>query len=190
FLGSSRGGRGAEIVGVVGDTLNSARNPAPAIRYSLTDDSSYTSLPGQLALRLGEGHSDAAVSHLAATWEEFMPGRELHWRVLNEDLQRVYAQELRQMRFFNGAAAVGLLIACLGLHALAALSTQQRAQEISVRKVLGGRLFGIVLLLTLRFSGLVLLANLLAWPLAWFAMQRWLAAFTYRIELGLPLFLL
>ena len=76
------------------------------------------------------------------------------------------------------------MIACLGLFSLAAFSTQQRTKEIGIRKVLGASVPGLIGLLSRNFLALVLVANFIALPLAWFAMNRWLADFAYRIEVG------
>jgi putative ABC transport system permease protein len=75
-------------------------------------------------------------------------------------------------------------IACLGLFGLASLATVRRTKEIGIRKVMGGTVWDVVALLTSGFGKLVLLANVVAWPIAYFAMQRWLAGFAYRVEMS------
>jgi putative ABC transport system permease protein len=80
-------------------------------------------------------------------------------------------------------AGLAIFVACLGLYGLAAFNAQRRTKEIGVRKVMGGSVWSIVLLLTNDFSKLVLLSNLIAWLIAYYAMNRWLENFSYRIDL-------
>jgi putative ABC transport system permease protein len=80
-------------------------------------------------------------------------------------------------------AALAIVITCMGLYGLATYNAQRRTKEIGVRKVMGGSVWGIVVLLTNDFSKLVLLSNLVAWPVAYFAMSRWLENFSTRIDL-------
>jgi putative ABC transport system permease protein len=87
-------------------------------------------------------------------------------------------------------SVLAILIACLGLLGLASYTTEQRRKEISIRKILGASVSTIVALLSKDFLKLVLIANILAWPLAWYAMHQWLQDFTYRIDLGWWIFAL
>ena len=89
---------------------------------------------------------------------------------------------------FTVFASLAIVVACLGLFGLAAFTTSRRTKEIGLRKTLGARVGDIVRLFTVEFGSLVLLANLLAWPAAYVLMRRWLATFSYRIELGAPVF--
>ena len=86
-------------------------------------------------------------------------------------------------------AALAILVACLGLFGLATFNAQRRTKEIGVRKVMGGSVWSIVVLLTNDFSRLVLLSNLIAWPVAYVAMSRWLENFAYRIDLTPMIFI-
>jgi putative ABC transport system permease protein len=83
-----------------------------------------------------------------------------------------------------------VFVACLGLFGLASFTAEQRTKEIGIRKVLGASVSGLVLLLSKEFMALVALANLIAWPIAYYAMNRWLQGFAYRIELGPGVFIL
>ena len=118
-----------------------------------------------------------------ATWQRFMPGYPLQRHFLNEDFDVLYQTEQLQselLRYFSGLA---IIISCFGLFGLASFNAQRRTKEVGVRKVMGGSVWSIVLLLTNDFSKLVLLSNLVAWPIAYFAMERWLENFAYRIDL-------
>ena len=103
---------------------------------------------------------------------------------MDENYQRLYEAETRQASLFSFFSAVAILIACLGLFGLSAFSISQRIKEIGVRKVLGASVRQIVVLLSTDFLKLVLLAALIAFPLAWIAMNNWLDNFAYRI--GIP----
>jgi len=103
-------------------------------------------------------------------------------RILNKQGRR----SGRGIPFTKAAiTSLAIFIACLGLYGLAAFTTEQRTKEIGIRKVMGGSVKDIVLLLTGDFSKLVILSNLLAWPAAWYLMSRWLESFAYRIDLNL-----
>ena len=90
----------------------------------------------------------------------------------------------------TASAGLAIFIACLGLFAFAAFTVEQRTKEIGIRKVLGASVSSVTALLSRDFVQLVLLANLIAWPIAWFAMNRWLQNFAYRIEISWWVFLL
>jgi putative ABC transport system permease protein len=105
-------------------------------------------------------------------------------RFLDDDFEALYRGERRQAQLLTTFSLLAVAIACLGLYGLASFSTTRRTKEIGIRKTLGASVTDIVRLFTAEFGALVLLANVLAWPIAYFAMQRWLAGFAYRIELG------
>lgn len=88
-----------------------------------------------------------------------------------------------------GFAGIAVLIACLGLYGLAVFMAERRTKEIGIRKVLGATIAKIVRLLSWDFSKLVIIANLVAWPVAWWAMQGWLGNFAYRADLDITTFL-
>jgi putative ABC transport system permease protein len=96
----------------------------------------------------------------------------------------LYRGERRQAQLLTTFSALAVAIACLGLYGLASYSTTRRTKEIGIRKTLGASVPEIVRLFATEFGVLVLVANVIAWPVAYFAMQRWLSGFAYRIELG------
>jgi putative ABC transport system permease protein len=118
------------------------------------------------------------------------PDREFNfnYHFVDDDFRNKYGEEekVRQIYIIFGCLAV--FIACLGLFGLASFTVEQRTKEIGVRKILGARLNNIVSLLSLEFTKLVLIANVLAWPLAYYAMHRWLGNFAYRIGIGFDIF--
>ena len=144
----------------------------------------------QALVRLDAGNIPAALEVAKKAWEKAVPDREFRYDFLDDRFAGMYRQEERWGWIVRAAAGFALLIACLGLFGLVALITGQRTKEIGIRRVLGASARQIVGLLTREFTGLVVVANLVAWPVAYFAMGRWLEGFAYRIELGLELFLL
>lgn len=106
----------------------------------------------------------------------------IHLTDLNEMVARQYQQEIAQMRLFTAFAVLAILVSCLGLYGLAAFSAERRTKEIGVRKVMGASVRDIVLLLIWQFSLPVMLANLIAWPVAIYLMLDWLQQFPYRID--------
>jgi len=108
---------------------------------------------------------------------------------MDEDFQKLYISETRTGKVFSIFAAIAILLACLGLFGLSAYAAQQRIKEIGVRKVLGASSAAIVALLSRDFLKLVVLAVLLAVPLAWYFMNKWLQDFAYRVHVGWWIFL-
>jgi len=121
---------------------------------------------------------------LAATWKERVPHRPFEYHFLDDSFNVIYHTEQHTARIFTTFSGLAILLACLGLFALAAYSTVQRAKEIGIRKVLGAGVLHIVLLISRDFVQLVTLASLIAFPLAWLTMSSWLRQFVYRIHIG------
>ncbi|HLA64575.1 MAG TPA: ABC transporter permease [Rhodothermales bacterium] len=141
-----------------------------------------------VAFRLRGADAAAVIAHARRTWEAFFPGSPVEFHFLDEVFARQYAEEARLARVFATFTGLAVLVAVLGLVGLAAFAAQQRTKEIGVRKVLGASVPAIVALLSRDFLKLVGLAFLLAAPLAYWAMSRWLEGFAYRVELGPGLF--
>ena len=112
----------------------------------------------------------------------------IEWTFLDSRIQSQYEQEQRLGQVFTTCASLAVLITCIGLFGLSAFMTAQRSKEIGVRKVVGASVRSIVVLLSGEFSRLVIAANLIAWPLAWYTMDQWLGGFAYRIEFGVGTF--
>ncbi len=126
----------------------------------------------------------STMKFLESKWEEFNPGQPFEYRFLDEAFDALYRTEKRQSEIFGTFAMLAILVACLGLVGLASFAAEQRTKEIGIRKVLGASVPGIVNLLSREFLKLVLLANLIAWPVAYFIMKKWLEDFAYRIDIN------
>ena len=130
------------------------------------------------------GNTPAALAHLKQVWEKFNPDFPFDYTFLDENYGRLYEAEMRQGRLYIVFAGLAILIACLGLFGLATFAAHQRTKEIGVRKVLGASVAGITGLLAADFLKLVLIAIALATPVAWWAMNRWLDDFAYRVQIA------
>jgi putative ABC transport system permease protein len=168
------------VVGVVGDTIeNAVQSTRPAI-YAVPESLK----PGALlSLKLDGNDVNATLAVIDRTWQEVNPDEPIVRTFLDDNIKANYRQERQLMHLAFVFAAIAICLSCMGLFGLASFSAERRTKEIGVRKVMGGSVWSIVLLLTNDFSKLVLLSNFIAWPVAYFAMERWLQNFAYRIEL-------
>ncbi|MBL7849309.1 MAG: ABC transporter permease [Cyclobacteriaceae bacterium] len=129
------------------------------------------------------------LAQLEEPWKNIYPGNPVDYFLLDQFFNRQYEGEQRFGRIFGLFTLLAIFIACMGLFGLASFMTMQRTKEIGIRKVLGSTTSNIVLLLSRGFIQLVLIGNLIAWPLAWYVMNRWLDGFPYHISIPPVLFL-
>jgi putative ABC transport system permease protein len=178
------GVRHGEVVGVLSDFhLASLRQPIEPLVLVVSPSYRY------LTLRVAPGATEEVAAHLGDVWARYQPDRPLEYRFLDEHLSAQYAGEDRFGRAVGLFTVIALLVACLGLFGLAAFTAEQRTKEVGIRKVLGASAASIVALLSRDFVALVAAAFLVATPLAYLAVSRWLEGFTYRVELGPGVFL-
>ena len=121
------------------------------------------------------------------TWRKFAPNVAIQRHFVSEDFDKLYRDDQRQGEMLGIFVSIAIVIACLGLFGLAAFTAAQRTREIGVRKVFGASTGNIARLLLWQFSIPVLIANLIAWPLAWYGLHGWLQGFADRIALN-PLY--
>ena len=143
-----------------------------------------------ISLRIAATDLPVTIAAVEAAYKRLFPDDVFSYGFADEAFDRQYQNEVRFARLFTLFAVLAIVIACLGLFGLASFTAQQRTKEIGIRKVLGASLGSVVALLSMDFLKLVGLAFLVATPLAYFAMQRWLEGFAYRIEIGPGVFLL
>ena len=141
-------------------------------------------------VRINPGDPADVLTLLGRTWKSLVPGLPFQYGFQDEEMNRLYASETRWSRIIGLAGGISVALACLGLFGLAALVAVNRHKEISVRKVLGASVSSIVQLLSVEFSRLVLLALVIAAPLAWYFTRRWLDGYAYRITIQWWVFLL
>jgi putative ABC transport system permease protein len=174
------GGTALTIVGVVADVqLASAHSSFEPVAYMAMRDELTA-----LLVRLTPTADAATLAAIDDTWRRLFPDLPLKREFLDDHIRQVYADEARQGDLLALVSGLAILIACLGLFGLAAFTAERRTKEIGLRKVLGATVVDIVRLLVWQFSKPVLVANLAAWPVAWFLMARWLGGYAYRIQMN------
>ena len=144
----------------------------------------------KLYLKVKPENLPRTVAFVQKVWERYIPNRSFTFSFLDENLDQIYQAESKLSRLFTFFSVLSIFIACLGLLGLVTLSAQCRTKEIGIRKVLGASVSSIVILLSSDFVKLVLIANLLAWPVAYYTLWHWLQNYAYRIDLGFGFFIL
>lgn len=168
-----------KVVGVVKDFhFTSLREQIKPFAFTYTPQQE-----NQLAVRIGTANLPATLQQVQETWQKLYPDQPLDFYFLDEHVDKLYRAERDFRNLFSYFTLISLLIACLGLFGLAAFTAEQRTKEIGIRKVLGASVSGIVALLSRDFLKLVLIAALIAMPLAAYLMRQWLDDFAYRTPL-------
>jgi len=139
--------------------------------------------PTMLSVKIQGQDAPAAISGITSVWKKFSSDQPIRYTFLDEGYAQMYTHVQRTGNIFTSFAILAIFIACLGLFGLAAFTTEQRTKEIGIRKVLGATVNGIVQLLSKDFIKLVFVAIVIASPLAWWAMNKWLEDFAYRIDM-------
>jgi putative ABC transport system permease protein len=142
-----------------------------------------------MLVRVSGDQLPSTINRIEAAWKTYMPSRAFSYHFMDEDFNRLYLSEQRTARLFTTFASLAILLACLGLFGLAAITTVQRTKEIGIRKVMGADVLQICMLISKSFLRLVAIAILIAAPLAWLAAGKWLETFAYRISIQFWIFL-
>jgi putative ABC transport system permease protein len=172
-------GMNGQVIGVLKDYHQHGLQEA--IRPVVLNVAPYINV---FALRYKGNDAAEAVSQLKNTWQKLFPGYPLDYRFMDDDFQQQYAKEQKLTNAFTLAAALAIVIACLGLFGLATYAVETRTKEIGIRKVLGASVSQIAALLSKDFLKLVLIAFVIASPVAWYAMHQWLQDFAYRVGIS------
>ena len=172
------------IIGVVKDfNFRSLRENVTPLVFQLGND------PSALTVRLRAGTNVAAVlAEVREKWKAFSPNEEFAYSFMDQDFEGLYRVEQRIGRLFISFSSLAILIACLGLFGLATYAAEQRTKEIGIRKVLGAGVSTIVGMLSGQFMRLVLLSVVIATPVVWLVMRKWLEGFAYRIDISIWVF--
>jgi putative ABC transport system permease protein len=172
------------VIGVVKDfNFSSLHNPIGPLLIFLARDFSRVFM-----LRINGNNLQGELNSLAQVWKDRVPDQPFNYHFLDEDYNKLYTAEQRSGTLYTVAAGLAIFLACLGLFGLASFTTIQRAKEISIRRVLGATLSNITLLISKGFLQLVGIAILIAIPLAWWAADKWLQDFAFRIPVHLYVF--
>lgn len=177
-------GRDATVIGVVKDFHFSSlhHQVKPMVISFMPSAGQYVSL------RIQTQNIPELVGYVEGVWAKFAPGYPLDYKFLDDDFDQLYRAEMKLMQVFGFFSFWAVLIACLGLFALAFFEIDRRSKEIGIRKVLGASVSHIVYVLSKEFAVLLALANVIAWPVIYFAMTYWLQQFAYRITLHIDVF--
>ncbi|MDE2831568.1 MAG: hypothetical protein OXN20_15765, partial [Gemmatimonadota bacterium] len=143
-----------------------------------------------LSIRIRPQELSETMAFLQRTWSQFLPTRSPEIAFASDQLERWYRDDQRTGQIFRAAFVIAIFVACLGLLGLAAFTAEQRTKEIGIRKTMGASVWNLVILLCKDFVILVGIANLIAYPIIYLAMDRWLQHFAYRIELSATPFVL
>ena len=144
---------------------------------------------GNISFRLKTQDVSSAIGLLEQQWNQFSPDQPFEYSFLDERFEQMYQSEQKIGRIFTVFASLAIFIGCLGLFGLAAFTAEQKTKEIGIRKVLGATSSRIIRLLLKEFVILVAIANLIAWPIAYLVMNRWLTDFAYRISPHILIFI-
>jgi putative ABC transport system permease protein len=173
------------IIGVVGDSrFRSVRSPIDSIMFRKV-----TAGPGWMVIRY-QGDPQTVRSAVERQWRQITNEVPFNAKFSEDVMAELYKQEDARAQTFAAFSLLAVIIGCLGLFGLAAFTAERRTKEIGIRKVLGARTQDIVRLLVWQFSRPVIIANVIAWPVAWWLMRDWLNNFDERITLGPVPFLL
>ncbi len=177
-----------QILGVVKDFhFESLHEPVKPAYYTFqTSDSRPW---WKIMVRIRPGQQQETIARISNFYLAYNPGFPFTYSFLDEEYQRQYQTEVRVAALAKYFSGLAILISCLGLFGLAAFTAQRRQKEIGIRKVVGASVNNIVVMLSGEFLRLIFLAILVAFPLAWWAMSRWLQGFAYRIDIGPVVFL-
>ncbi len=172
-----------KVVGVSADILfDGVRSPVVQTVYVYAPENS-----NSLSIRVQAGREQEAMAYVEKTTRAFVRGVAMQHTFLDNSYERLYQADRKQGAVFAVFVGLAIFIACLGLFGLAAFTAGRRTREIGIRKVFGARDRDVVFLLLWQFSVPILIANLIAWPIAWYYLHDWLDGFAFRIDLS-PLY--
>jgi putative ABC transport system permease protein len=175
------------IVGIVEEfhfeSLHSQVKPLMIVPHSSSDYKF-------MYVKIRPGAISSSIKFLKDTWKKYGSGNPFEYHFLEQTIDQLYASEKRMGKIFFDFAFLAIFISCLGLFGLASFTAEQRTKEIGIRRVLGASAGNIIYTLTKDFSKWVLAANIIAWPIAYFAMHKWLQNFAFKTDMGLWVFVL
>jgi putative ABC transport system permease protein len=176
---------GFDIIGVVKDFhFEDLHLPITPFGFQLNNNTQFN----YLVVHTKPGAESNTLANIRAAWQHINPLEPFEFSFLDNDFQKNYEAENRLSSIVGYFTFIAILISCLGLFGLATFSAEQRTKEIGIRKVLGANVMGIITLLSKDFLKLVALAVLIASPLAWLIMNKWLRDFAYRIDISWVVF--
>lgn len=177
------------IIGVIRDfNFQSLHDPITPLAIQNTEQ--YGGVAGYVFVRVEPGNHDKIVEALESNWAQLVPEQPFRYTYLDQDLKAHYDAEKRTGKVFAIFSALAIVIACVGLFGLSAYTASLRTKEIGVRKVLGASVSSVVILLSVEFSKLILIAFVLSIPVIWMVMNEWLSGFAYRTSVDVSVFVI
>ncbi len=175
-----------KVIGVVKDfhVTSFQKRMGPLLLYMSPANFKY------IALRIDQPQSSRIISALRSAWEKILPGTSFDYSFLSQTYDDLYRSDDKVGSLVSIFASLAVLIGCMGLFGLVSYSVERRTKEIGIRKVLGASISMIVALLSKDFTKWVLMANVIAWPAAYYVTNNWLANFAYRTSVGIWVFVL
>jgi putative ABC transport system permease protein len=174
------------VIGIIKDyhyySLHSRIEPAA---YIIRPENAYT-----LALKLDPGNKNETVQSLEEKWNDLFPGVPFEYQYAKDYIQNMYRDESNTLKLFTYFTLLSILISCLGLYGLTALMTERRTKEIGVRKVFGGSVMQVMVLLVKGYLKLVIIASIVALPIGWYIMSEALDEFAYSINISWYFFII
>ena len=184
--GSAFPARDIEVIGVVKDFhYQSLHFEIQPMMFGWNDGWTW-----MVSARISSHDISGTIAHIEKVWKEFSPDYPFIYNFIDEMFAGQYHSEERLGKTIGYFTMLGIFIACLGLFGLVSFMAEQRTKEIGIRKVMGASVSGIIVMLSKEFSKWIMLANIIAWPVAYFAMHKWLQSFAYRTNMGIGTFLL
>ncbi|MGE5812307.1 MAG: ABC transporter permease, partial [Ignavibacteria bacterium] len=181
------------IIGIIKNTnfksLHRKIEPSAYIALGSSSTLSFN-YNGVFLVKTSAGKTNEAITAIEDIWKKVNPNIPFEYHFLDETIDKQYIKEVQTGKIFSYFAAIAILISCLGLYGLTLFITENRTKEIGVRKVLGASVTSIVKMFYNDFSKLILLSGIIAIPLAWYAMDKWLENFAYRIDISWWMFAL
>jgi len=144
----------------------------------------------RLSVKINGRQASQAIAFIQSTWKNLFPEYPFEYQFLDDHFKEIYRTDAQISQMVAIMAGLAILISCLGLFGLASFSAEKRTKEIGIRKILGASVNDVVFLLSKHYIGLVLIANLIAWPLAWLALHRWIQDYAYRVAISWWVFVL
>jgi len=174
------------IVGIVNDiNIYSLHQEPHSISYMVTSIQSHN----YLSIRILPQNISETIAYIQKTWNKMVPYYPLDYFFLDASFEQMHIADKKMSEIFSIFSILAIFVACMGLFGLAAYTAEQKTKEIGVRKILGASVSSIYLLLSREFLKWVALANILAWPVAYFTMNNWLQNFAFRVIIGWEIFL-
>ncbi len=187
-------GRDDEIIGIVNNThFKSLHHKLQPIIFIQLPQSRYRQLDytaGSILIRFSDNNFEKVLSNIKTVWKEYNPDLPFEYHFLDQKIEQKYGFEQRLSKIFTGFSLLAIFISCLGLYSLITFVAINQTKEIGIRKVMGASVSVIVISLSKDFIKWALIANIISWPIAWYAMNKWLQGFAYRVDITILPFII